>query len=100
MARIILSLAAWQAIARELAGSHHGTAPPGLRERIQALVDHAPREWPDQPFGLDLDEGSAQVVRQTHASLVQRDPAAAGRVAAVAEAVQIIHDHQQRLGDG
>ena len=96
MARIVLSLAEWQSIARELAGAHTAVAPPGLRDRVAALLAQAPQTWPDQPFGLELDEGSADAVRAIHAASTSRRPGAEREDACVAEAMQIIHDHQQR----
>jgi hypothetical protein len=96
MPRIILSLAQWQAVAQELAGTHTALAPPGLPERIQALLAQAPQGWPDQAFGLELDEGSAEAVRAVHASLTGDDRDTGQRAASVDEAMRIIHDHQQR----
>lgn len=96
MARVVMSLAEWQAVLRELAGVHNAVAPPGLLERIEALLAQAPQGWPDQPFALELDDSSIEAVQGAHASLMKHDPAARQRIASVAEAVQIIHDHQQR----
>lgn len=96
MARIVLSLDEWRAIARELAASHTAVAPPGLLERVHALLGHAPEGWPDQLFALELDESAADAVREIHAAIERRDPAARQRAASVAEADRIIHDHQQR----
>lgn len=95
MPRIVFSLAEWHAISRELAGTHNLVTPPGLLERVRALLAQAPRGWPDQPFALELDESSVEAVHGVHASLMRRDPGAGQRIASVAEAVQIIHDHQQ-----
>lgn len=96
MSRITLSLSEWQAVAQELAAAHTATAPPGLRERIQALLAQAPQAWPDQPFALELDQTGAEAVRAIHASLTGDDRDAGQRAASVSEAIQIIHDHQQR----
>jgi hypothetical protein len=95
MARVVMSLAEWQAVSRELAGIHNATAPAGLLERIEALLVQAPQGWPDQPFALELDDSSVEAVQWAHASLLKHDPGAGQRIASVAEAVQIIHDHQQ-----
>jgi hypothetical protein len=38
MPRIVLSLAEWHYIARELAAIHTTTAPPELLERVQTLL--------------------------------------------------------------
>lgn len=96
MPRIVHTLAEWQDIAHELAASHTGDAPPGLLERINELISQAPQAWPDQPFALEIDESCADSVGEVFAALTRRDPAAGQRHASVAEAVQIIHDHQQR----
>jgi hypothetical protein len=96
MPRIVLPLAVWQAIARELAGSHTAAAPPGLRERIQALLAQAPQAWPEQILALELDSSSAEAVRSVEASLTGDGPGDGQRAASVVEAIRIIHDHQQR----
>ena len=95
MPRIALSQAEWQAVVRELAGMHTASAPPGLVERIQALLAQAPHEWPEQAFALELDAGSAETVRAIRASLTGEDRHAGQRAASIAEAIQVIHDHQQ-----
>lgn len=94
MPRIVLSLTEWQSIARELAGAANPNSPPGLQQRIQALLHQAPRGWPDQPFALELDESSCDAVVAAQDALVRRDPHVRQRIASVAEAVEIIHDHQ------
>ncbi len=96
MPRIVLPLAEWQAVAHELAGTHTATAPPGLVERVRALLAQAPQEWPDQTFALELDESCAEAVRAVHAALTGEDRHTGQRAASVAEAIQIIHNHQQR----
>jgi hypothetical protein len=95
MPRLVLSLAEWQAVAHELAGTHRAIAPPGLMERVQALLAQAPQAWPDQPFALELDASSMEAVRAVHATLTGEDRGAGQQAASVAEAIQIIHDHQQ-----
>ena len=95
MPRLVHSRAEWLAIARELDGSHAAT-PPGLTERVQALLREAPGGWPDQLYALELDEGSAEAVHAIHAALAGRDPNAGQRAATVAEAEAVIRDHQQR----
>jgi hypothetical protein len=96
MQRITMTLAEWQAVARELAGDHTATVPPGLQERVRALVEHAPQGWPDQQFALELDASCAELVRATRDRMTHRDPDAGQRAASIAEAVRIIHDHQRR----
>jgi hypothetical protein len=96
MPRIELSLAEWQDVVRELSSSHAAPAPPGVVERIRALVDEVPQRWPEQTFVLELDESSAEAVHAAHAALTNDDRDAGQRAASVSEAGQIIHDHQQR----
>jgi hypothetical protein len=95
MPRLVLSRAEWQAVAHELAGTHRALAPPGLMERIQALLAQAPQAWPDQPFALQLDGGCAEAVRAVHTTPTGEDRTTGQQMAAVAEAIQVIHDHQQ-----
>jgi hypothetical protein len=95
MARIVLTRATWRTVAHELAAAHTEVAPRGLLDRIAALLAQAPREWPDQAFALELDEASAEVVRAVHAALVGEERGAGQRAASVAEAMQIIRNHQQ-----
>ena len=95
MPRVVLSLAEWQAVEHELAGTHRAVAPPGLIERVQALLAQAPQGWPEQPFALELDAGCAEAVRAVHATLTGEAGPTGQQMASVAEAIQIIHDHQQ-----
>lgn len=96
MPRIVLSLAAWQAVAHELEAKHTATAPPGLVERVREMLAQAPQDWPDQAFALELDTGSAEAVRIVHAALTGENRRAGQEAASVAEAMRIIHDNQQR----
>jgi hypothetical protein len=96
MPRIVLALAEWQAIARELAADHTEAPPPGLAERVAGLLAQAPEGWPDQPYALELDEAAAAAVRDLRAAISGRDPDAWQRAASVAEAVEIVRDHQRR----
>jgi len=96
MPRIVLSLEEWRAVARELAAAHTIAAPPGLSERVRELLDQAHDDWDEQAIALELDEGSAQTVRDVHGLLTGTDPAAGQRSASVAEADEIIRDHQRR----
>src|SRR5215212_9283321 len=95
MPRIVLSLEQWRAVARELAATHTIATPPGLSERVQALLTQAHDGWVDQAVALELDEGSAEVVRSVHRRLTGMDPDAGQRSASVAEADMIIRDHQR-----
>jgi hypothetical protein len=96
MPRIVLSLEEWRALARELAAPHTVSAPPGLAERVRELLEQAHDGWDEKAIALELDEGSAETVRAVHGRLTGRDPAAGQRSAAVAEADEIIRDHQRR----
>ena len=96
MPRVALSLPEWQAIARELAGSHTAAAPPGLLERVRDLLTHAEGEWAGQTYALEVDEGSAEVIRTVHGTLSGIDPHAGQREASLTEAEQIIRNHQHR----
>jgi hypothetical protein len=96
MPRIVLSLEEWQAVARELAAAHTIAAPPGLSERVQALLTQAHDGWAEQAIALELDEGSAETVRAVHCVLTGTDPNARQRSASVTEADGIIRDHQRR----
>jgi hypothetical protein len=64
-------------------------------ERVQALLAQAPQAWPDQLFALELDAGCAEAVRTVHTQLTGEDRTTGQEMASVAEAIQIIHDHQQ-----
>ena len=95
MPRIVLSLQEWQTIARELAAAHNSTAPPGLLERVQALLSQAHDGWSDQEFALELDEGCAEAVETAHRSMMRSDAATGQRAASVAEADAIVRNHQR-----
>jgi len=96
MPRIVLALAEWQAIARELAAGHTETGPFGLAERVHDLLAQAPEGWPEQMYALELDEAAAAAVHDLRAAISGRDPDAWQRAASVAEAVEIVRDHQRR----
>jgi len=99
MARIVFTLAEWRSIAQELHGPHHSAAPAGLHERLHALVRHAPHDWQEQPFALELDESCIETVWDAHAALTQRSPHARQHEAGIAEASHIIYRHQQKAND-
>jgi imidazolonepropionase-like amidohydrolase len=94
---VTLPRAEWAAVARELASTSRGEEPSGLRHRIDRLLADTPASWADEPRTLWLDPSAATVVR----AVVRRgrglavDPARAReRAAGVAEAEDVIHDHQ------
>ncbi len=96
MARISLTLAEWQAVARELAAAHNIAAGPGLLERVRSLLEQAPHSWPGQVYALEIDLAGIEAIRAVHASLEGRDGLAEQRAASVAEADAIIWNHQQQ----
>jgi hypothetical protein len=96
MPRLTLPLAEWIAVARELGAPGRVVGPPGLAERIRALVAHAPDGWPEQQYALELDDACAAAVAAVHADLTGRDPGAWQRAASVAEADAIVSQHQRR----
>ena len=97
MVRLTHTRAEWVAIAHELEAPHGVAAPPGLADRLRALLREAPADWPDQEYALELDAGSADAVRAAHASLTgSGDAAERQRAASVAEAEAIVRDHQRR----
>lgn len=95
MPRIELTRAAWQAVVHELGSTQTAPVPPGLVERIQALLAQAPHAWPEEARALELDASSAEAVRAIVAKLTGQAREAGQRAASVAEAMQIIREHQQ-----
>ena len=98
MPRITYPRAEWAAVARELAATYGSSAPPGLAERVDALLAATRAGWPDEPCSLELDEAGADAVE----AIVRRgrglaaDPGLAGqRRASVAEADELIRTHQR-----
>ena len=96
MPRIVLSLEEWRAVARELDAAHTIAAPPGLSERVRALLTQAHDGWVDHAVALELDDGSAEIVRSIHRTLTGMDAAAEQRSASVDEADDIVRQHQRR----
>lgn len=94
MPKMTYRRAEWLAIAEELAAAHW-PVPPGLAERVQALLHEIPDAWPEQSATLELDASSAEVVRAVRARLAGRAPGAGQRAASIAEANAIIRDHQR-----
>jgi len=95
MPRLQLTRAEWRAVAYELGGTHTAPVPPGLVERIHALLAQAPHGWPEQAFVLELDASGAEAVRGVYARLTGDDRGAGQRAASVAEAIQLLRDNQQ-----
>ena len=74
----------WAAIAATLATAEPADIPPGLAQRIAALLRATPSAWPDEPCTLELEPASAAAV-----SLLL----AQGR--GVTGAEQIVQTHQR-----
>jgi hypothetical protein len=97
---ITLSRREWIAVGEELNGRPRDEAPPGLNERITALLAATPAAWPDQVCNLELSDLTAadivySIVRQLH----DHDIAPGfmwQEEASIAEAEEIIRDHQDR----
>lgn len=89
MVRLIYTRAEWQAVAHELTAGHRPPAPPGVVERINALLRGVPDGWPDEPCALELDSAAADVVRSVALPSVLRDrnDVQPNAVVAAAEAV-------------
>jgi len=58
MPRITLSVEEWRAVLHHLDGGQTTPPPPGVVERIRALLSHAASGWPEQLFALELDDSS------------------------------------------
>jgi hypothetical protein len=63
---------------------------------VRELLTRAHDGWVDHAIALELDEGSAEAVRAVHRVMTGTDPNAGQRSASVAEADDIIRDHQRR----
>lgn len=87
----------WAVVAHQLGLANGADSPPGLRNRILALLDDVPHEWADQGCSLSLDPQSAAVVRAIlrRARGQPRDPGLTRAQAdAVAEADRIVRGHR------
>jgi hypothetical protein len=100
VALITLTRREWVAVLNQLDASHFENDPPGLAERIAYLLAATPAAWPDQACNLELSDLTAAdlvhaIVHEMHMQSVepgfvwQED-------ASVAEAEQIIRNHQDR----
>jgi hypothetical protein len=103
MALLTLSRREWAAIVDELDFAYSDHSPPGLRERIAALLEVTPSAWTDQACQLELtDLAAVELVR----SIAQRSRRQVvephflwQEQASIAEAEQIIRNHQHRIGE-
>ena len=96
MPRLTLTRAEWLAVAEALADPHRGPAPPGLEERVCALLRGVPASRPDQAATLVLDPRSTAAVVAVLAALAGRHPAPGERAAAVVAAEAIVRAHQRK----
>lgn len=97
---VTLSRGEWAAVARDLDATsawNEPSGPPGLRERIAALLADTPAAWAEQRCTLALDPPAAATVR----AIVRRgrdEPAHPERrveaAEAIAAAAAIVRDHQ------
>ncbi len=84
MPQHIYSRAEWEIIARMIAEGDAGAVPPGLAQRIAALLRATPGSWPNEQCTLDLDPASAELV--TSLAAPRRG---------LADAERIISTHQE-----
>jgi hypothetical protein len=99
VAHIVLTLAEWRAVAHELRGVHHASAPVGLNERLNELFQEVPRDWLDQPYAIDLDAASIEAVWAMHASVKNCRLVTNDEHTSVLTAMEIIYRHQQPADD-
>jgi hypothetical protein len=95
-----LSRREWIAVGEELNGRHRDQSPPGLNERIAALLAATPAAWPDQECNLELSDLTALDLVSTIVRQIRERPVEPGftwqEESSVAEAEQIIRDHRDR----
>jgi hypothetical protein len=100
MALLTLSRQEWAVVLNELDAFYGNNAPPGLRERIASLLAVTPSAWSEQVCQLELADLAAIVLVQKIVRQEQARPVIPHFLwqeqASVAEAEQIIRDHQHR----
>jgi hypothetical protein len=84
MTSLTYTRAEWAALADLIAAADPADIPPGLTERIEALLRDTPASWPEEPCVLELEPATAAAV---HLLIAQ------GR--GVAAAAQVVHTHHQ-----
>jgi hypothetical protein len=98
MALVTLSRREWGAIMDELDFAYGDDSPPGLRERIAALLEFTPAAWTDQACQLELADLAAVDLVRSLARQGRRQPVYPQFLwqeqASIAEAEQIIRNHQ------
>jgi hypothetical protein len=103
MTLVTLARQEWKAIAEELNVAGRDDTPPGLRERIATLLAATPAAWPDQACILELADLAAvefveSIVRQRKKRIALPEFQWQEQ-SSIAEAEQIIRDHQHRPPD-
>ncbi len=96
MPRIVLSFAEWKAVRPGTRPHRHRSSAVGVERAHSGNPRRGATGLAEQGFALELDASSAETVQAIYTSLSGEDHGADQRAAAVAEAMQIIHDHQQR----
>ena len=88
MSRLTYTRAEWARIAQLIGVTDCASVPPGLAERIDALLRETPPGWSEEPCALELDAGSAAAVQRLDTSR----PVETGTLG---EAEGVIRDHQR-----
>lgn len=83
MSHLKYTRAEWSAIADKLQSGDSGNIPPGLAERINALLEATPGSWPEEQCVLELEPATASVVELVRAQM-----------SGVADAEEIVQSHQ------
>jgi hypothetical protein len=97
MEDVTLPRTEWAAVARQLDSTTLGMAPSGLRSLIGRLLADVPTVWCEEPCTLELDPPDAAIVRgivRRGRGLPAHPERARERAAGLAEAEEIISDHQ------
>jgi len=97
MEDLTLSRTEWAAVSRELDATMRGVSPSDLRSRIADLLADIPAAWEDQACSLFLDESAVAIVQKILGHGPSAD-AEQDRATGLAEAVDLIHEHQSQLG--
>jgi hypothetical protein len=84
MSRLAYTRAEWAAIAGMIEAADPATIPPGLGERVEALLRATPASWPDERCILELEPENASAVQLL-----------AAQMRGVAGAEQVLHAHQR-----
>ncbi|MEA2598205.1 MAG: hypothetical protein QOF01_4674 [Thermomicrobiales bacterium] len=101
MDEVTLSRGEWAAVARELDATSGGEEPTGLRSRIARLLADTPSAWGEEPCTLDLDPSATAVVQaivRRGRGLPSHPSHARERSAGLAEAEEVLREHQSRTG--